>query len=165
MKLAKRHRLMSLKVVAMLSLVAGLASLAACSTPGLPAYHIAVPPEVAAAAPRKLPKVAPEQPAFNYPITALRNGFKGKVLLEFRIDASGNVQSAKVIAADADPILQEAALNYLRRQTFLVSRTDFDPNDPTPFRVTVIYCIARCSDVLPLPGSVTLAWITGAMPR
>lgn len=154
------------KVIATLSLAAGFASLAACSTPGLPAYHIAVPPEVAAAAPRKLPKLAPQQPAFNYPIDALRDGFKGKVLLEFKIDSNGNVQSAKVIAADAAPILQEAALNYIRRQTFLVSGIRLDPNDANPFRVTVIYCITRCADVAPLPGSLTLAWITGsAMPH
>ena len=72
------------------------------------------------------------------------------------------MQSAEVIAADAAPILREAALNYLHRQTFVVSGTYFDPTDPTPFRVTVIYCITRCPDVAPLPGSVTLAWITGS---
>jgi TonB family protein len=157
------------RVIATLFLATGLAWLAACASPGLPnqgGTYIAVPAEVAASTPRRLPKAAPQQPAFNYPVDALRDRLTGKVLLQFRIDANGNVQSAQVIAADAAPILREAALNYLRRQTFLLSGASFDPTDPTPFRVTVIYCITRCPDVAPLPGSITLAWITGsALPR
>jgi TonB family protein len=109
------------RVIATLFLATGLAWLAACASPGLPnqgGTYIAVPAEVAASTPRRLPKAAPQQAAFNYPVDALRDRLTGKVLLQFRIDANGNVQSAQVIAADAAPILREAALNYLRRQTF-----------------------------------------------
>ena len=145
----------------------GVTTLTSCATtnppphsPGGPAAHIEPPAQVAEEAPRPLPRFLHLAQFLSrnwYPSDAQRQGLAGKVLIEFRIGQGGDVEDARILGADAAPSLQRSALLQVRSATFDVSDPKFNPNDPRPFRGTVFFCIDRCRDLSPFPGSVTFA--------
>ena len=129
-------------------------------SPSGPTARIEPSAQVAEEAPRELPRFRNLAQFLSrnwYPSDAQRQGLAGKVLIEFRIGQGGDVEDARILGADAAPSLQRSALLQVRSATFDVSDPKFNPNDPRPFRVTVFFCIDRCGDLSPFPGSVTFA--------
>jgi TonB family protein len=112
------------------------------------------PPEVAAQPSRKLPKLNPRAmhtpPDFRQP--AVKEQASGRVLLEFQIDRAGAVINPKILASDAAAIYQERALVLVQGFRYDVTDPIFDANDPTPFRLTVEFCLPACQDPL-YPGT------------
>jgi TonB family protein len=145
----------------------GVTTLISCATtnpasqsPSGPTAHIEPPAEVAEETPRQLPRFLHLADFLSrnwYPSDAQRQGLTGNVVIEFRIAQSGDVEDARLLGADAAPSLQRNALLQVRSATFNVSDPKFNPNDPRPFRGTVFFCIDRCADLTPFPGSVTFA--------
>jgi TonB family protein len=116
--------------------------------------HIAPPPEIAATTPRKLPPHAGFiRSMLWYPAPAVRLGMSGRVLVEFTLDTTGIVASAKVVAADAPQLLQGSALEFVRNSKFNIASADFNRADSAPFRVSILYCVATCGELVPFPGS------------
>jgi TonB family protein len=129
-------------------------ALVSCATPQPATSHLAPPADISAQTPRKLPKSHFDLSAGDpYPEQGKRQGLAGRVLVEFQIDRHGKAVSEKILGADAAPVLQNGALAVVRRSTFDVSGPAFDPADPTPFRVTVRFCLPTCGEVVPFPGT------------
>jgi len=91
-----------------------------------PAAHLATPPPPAAKAPPTAVKFNPavadggNHPPPQYPGIALRNHYQGTVTIEFVVDPSGKVISAKVQKSSGFPVLDEAALDVVKdRWSFL----------------------------------------------
>jgi TonB family protein len=146
--------------------VCWLWALVSCATPEPTASHLTPPADISPRMPRKLPKSQFDFSAgATYPEQALRQGLAGRVLVEFQIDRHGKAISARVLEADAAPVLQNGALAAVRRSTFDVSAPGFDPGDPTPFRVTVRFCLLNCGDIVPFPGTEDYIVITGSPVR
>ena len=101
---------------------------------------------------RKFPKMKLSSLA-NYPVEGLRGNLQGRVLVELRIDRNGIPTGVKIIYAEADRVLQNAALRFIRDLRFDVSSSDFDVNDPTPFQATVKYCQPDCKQIAIFPNS------------
>ena len=140
-------------------------AVASCATPESNAAHLAPPADISTQTPRKIPEGHYEfSNGDNYPEQAKRQRLAGRVLVEFQIDPHGRPVSEKVVAADAASVLQSAALAAVRKYTFDVSGPGFDAGDPTPFRVTVWFCILKCDDTAPFPGTRTYIVITGSPP-
>jgi TonB family protein len=110
---------------------------------------------------RKLPRAHFDMRNDPYPEQGKRQHLEGRVLVEFQLDPSGKAVSLKVVQAEAAPILEAAALNVVRRTKFDVSSPSFNAADPTPFRVTVRFCLMSCGSITPFPGSEDVA-ITGS---
>jgi len=53
-------------------------------------------------------------PPPQYPAVALRNHYQGTVVIEFTVDASGTISSAKVQKSSGYPVLDEAALEVVK---------------------------------------------------
>lgn len=132
-------------------------ALYSCATPSSGttsrSAHIAAPAELQAGASRKLPKTHLNTSIDFYPPQAKREGLVGRVLVGFQIDQRGKADSARVVGADAAPILQDAALELIKGSTFDVSAPGFDATDPTPFLVTVRFCLPTCGEIVSFPGS------------
>lgn len=94
-----------------------------------------------------------------YPAQARSGGIQGRVLVEFQIDRNGRAISEKVLAADAPSLLQDSAFNLVKSSVFEVSALGIDLADPTPFRVTVLFCLSPCGNMVPFPGTdlITIA--------
>lgn len=156
----------SLKVGAILCSFCGLVSCAStqsATSPLASPTHFSPPPELAAQTPRKLPKWHYSFSAGDpYPDQARYQNLVGRVLIEFQIDRNGRAVSPKLLAADADAVLQSGALTLLEKSTFDVG--DLDLTDPTPFRVTVRYCLPKCEGIPLFPGTEELT-ITGSPLR
>ena len=101
---------------------------------------------------RKFPKMKLSAQA-NYPVEGLRGNLQGRVLVELGIDRNGELTGVKIIYAEADRVLQKAALRFIQNLRFDVTNSDFDVNDPTPFRVTVKYCQPDCERIETFPNS------------
>jgi protein TonB len=84
------------------------------------AAHLATPPPPAAKAPPTAVKFNPavadggNHPPPQYPGIALRNHYQGTVTIEFVVDPSGRVTSAKVQKSSGFPVLDEAALDMVK---------------------------------------------------
>lgn len=52
---------------------------------------------------------------FRYPKSAERAGVKGKVMVSFTISSSGGVSGVRIAASSGSPVLDEAALNAVRK--------------------------------------------------
>jgi TonB family protein len=99
-----------------------------------------------------------------YPAEARRQSLTGRVLVEFQINERGKAFSEKVLRADAASVLQDGALGVVKRMTFDVSGPGFDPADPTPFRLTVMFCLPSCSRLVAFPGTESFV-VTGSPVR
>jgi TonB family protein len=134
--------------------------LAAC------AGQAAVAPATAAAAPAKTPAPAPPAPpaarklprsqfASNvdwYPTKAKKQHDTGRVLVGFTIDARGKAQGIKVLKAEAPKILRTAAIGFVTDLTFDVSDPAYNPADPTPYAISVRFCIIDCGTLVGFSG-------------
>src|SRR4029077_4002971 len=139
--------------------------LVSCATSEPTSPRLAPPADISAQTPRKLPKSHFDLSAGDpYPEQAKRQGLTGRVLVEFQIDRHGKAVSERVLGADAAPVLQHGALAVVRRSTFDVSGPGFDPADPTPFRVTVRFCLPNCGELVSFPGTEDIT-ISGAVLR
>ena len=84
--------------------------------------HLATPPPPAAKAPPTAVKFNPSvadggnHPPPQYPAMALRNHYQGTVTIEFVVDPSGKVTSAKVQKSSGFPLLDEAALDMVKNR-------------------------------------------------
>jgi TonB family protein len=87
------------------------------------------------------------------------------VLIEFQINRHGRAVSEKLVAAEADPVLQASALKFVEAAKFDVSEPGIDLADPTPFRVTVLYCLPQCANVVPFPGTEAITVSGSPIPK
>ena len=60
-------------------------------------------------------------PEFDYPPELQRMGIEGTVVVEFNVDASGNVFAPKVLTQNIHPIMKLHAINYIERIRFKAS--------------------------------------------
>jgi len=113
---------------------------------------------------RPLPgfRPAPDQPG--YPAAALEGRLTGRVLVEFRIDAGGRATDVAVAKAQADPILQQAAVEIITATRFDVHDRNYDASDPRPFYASVQFCMDNyCGEIRPFPGYERDALIIGGL--
>jgi TonB family protein len=134
--------------------------LAACAS------QATVAPATAAAAPAKTAPTAPPAPpaarklprsqfASNidwYPTKAKKQHDTGRVLVGFTIDARGKAQGIKVLKAEAPKILRTAAIGFVTDLTFDVSDPAYNAADPTPYAISVRFCIIDCGTLVGFPG-------------
>jgi TonB family protein len=128
-----------------------------CATP--PPQHR--PPPAPAAAPmpatsgagiREVPhNTAPNDRPW-FPPSALQRHLSGRVLVEFQIAPPGKAIAPSVAAADADPLLQKAALDLVSAMRFDLSDPRYDAADPRPFYISVLFCIQSCGDLKAYAG-------------
>jgi TonB family protein len=110
---------------------------------------------------RPLPKSHTSSQMSWYPARAVRLHLQGRVLVEFKIGATGQAIAARVLESDADPLLQQQALKLLQSTTFDVSDPQSNAADETPFRATYRFCLRPCAVLDPYQRS-ELVTITGA---
>ncbi len=80
-----------------------------------------------------------------YPPHAKQAQVGGRVLIRFTVGPNGRARDVTVLAAQATAELQNAAADLVRGVTFDVS----EAADPTPFFVSVNYCVVPCNHALP----------------
>lgn len=142
-----------------LILACGLPWVSSCVTSKAPApSQTTAQAQIATPAPRKLPPTSHIDLANDpYPQQAKAQGLTGRVLVEFHIDRDGKVVSPQILAADADEMLQKAALAALETVTYDISQPDFAAADPKPYRVTVRFCLPSCKAIANFPGTEDIA--------
>jgi TonB family protein len=96
-----------------------------------------------------------------YPASAIRSHQQGRVLVEFRIAANGQVVAPHVLQTDAASVLQQQALKLMQQTSFDISESGSDASNDTPFRATIRFCLRPCTPLEAYPGS-ELITITGA---
>jgi TonB family protein len=108
----------------------------------------AAPP---ASAVRPLPQFKPTNQNW-YPGEATQRHLTGRVLVQFTVDAGGRTAGAKVVKAQADPLLQQAAVRQVMATQFDPADKNLDPADRRPFYLSVQFCLDECGDLRPFPG-------------
>jgi TonB family protein len=137
------------------ALALGIAVLAAaCATHAPPAT---VPGPTAA--PAILPPIAHKLPRAKfdanhdwYPAEAKRRNLTGRVLVAFKISADGRPKDVRIARPEADPILQSAALALVQGSRFDVTDPGYDPQDATPFGLSIRYCLEKCGTLVRFEG-------------
>jgi TonB family protein len=109
-------------------------------------------PKPAAQAPRKLPRSQFPANIDWYPTKAKQQHDMGRVLVGFKINSAGKAVSIKVLKAEAPRILRTAAVNFVSDVTFDVSDPAYIASDPTPYAISVRFCIIECGSVVGYPG-------------
>ena len=113
----------------------------------------APPASKAAAQPvRKLPRSQFPANVDWYPAKAKKAHDTGRVLVGFSIDSTGKATSLKILKAEAPRILRNAALNFVTDMTFDVHDPAFNAADPTPYAISVRFCIIDCGTLVGYPG-------------
>jgi TonB family protein len=134
--------------------------LTACASqkPAAPAAPPATPAATGAPA-TPTPQAARKLPGIHYPLNidwyptkAKQQHDTGRVLVGFKIDSKGKAVSMKVLKAEAPRILRNAALNFVTDVTFDVSDPAYNAADPTPFAISVRFCIIECGSLVGYPG-------------
>lgn len=140
----------------LLYLACSCALIAACSTAKFAetTVHIPPPANIAAEPARKLPKMRLDANTEWYPAQAKREGMTGRVLVQFEIDPAGRVRGEQILAADAVPLLLDAALKSIRGSEFDVA--GLASTGAGPYRVTVRYCLPDCGSIEPFAGTEDL---------
>jgi periplasmic protein TonB len=98
-----------------------------------PAAHLATPPPPVDQAPPRAVQFNPNSagggsfPDPHYPAVALRNHYEGTAIIEFVVDQSGKLASAKVQKSSGFPALDEEALETVK------NRWRFSPGKPGYF--------------------------------
>jgi TonB family protein len=98
-----------------------------------------------------------------YPAEAKRQGLTGRVLIEFQIDSNGSVTSEKILAADASSVIQAGALRLVQATKFDVSQPGIDL--ATPFRVSVLFCLPHCGNIVLFPGTEAVTVSGSPIPK
>jgi TonB family protein len=141
---------------AWMALLVACASQNSGQSPATPAAatgkDAAAAPKGAAPAPRKLPRFQFPSNIDWYPAKAKKAHETGRVLVGFSIDGKGKATSLKVLKAEAPRILRSAALNFVTDMAFDVGDPAFNASDPTPFAISVRFCIIDCGTLVGYPG-------------
>jgi len=82
---------------------------------------------------------------FDYPYVARLRGWEGTVLLAFNIEANGRLESIRVARSSGFAVLDDSALNALRKVERLAETTAWLQGRELTMRIPVIYRL-RCSD-------------------
>jgi len=106
----------------------------------------------AAPPPRKLPHSQFPSNIDWYPTKAKKEHDTGRVLVGFTIDSKGKATSLKILKAEAPRILREAALNFVTDMSFDVTDPAYNAADPTPYALSVRFCIIDCGTLVGFPG-------------
>jgi TonB family protein len=135
------------------------AALLACASqapapPAAPAAQVSKdsPPKPKAQPVRKLPRSQFPANIDWYPAKAKKAHDTGRVLVGFGIDGNGKATSLKILKAEAPRILRNAALNFVTDMTFDVHDPAFNASDPTPYAISVRFCIIDCGTLVGYPG-------------
>lgn len=72
---------------------------------------------------------------FHYPPLARQRGWEGRVVLDFRIDGDGRLQAQRVARTSGFAVLDQAALNSLKR----VERVNVAGGAPLDMQIPVLY--------------------------
>jgi TonB family protein len=83
-----------------------------------------------------------------YPVSALQRHLTGRVLVAFHVGPPGKTLSPSVAQSDADPALQQAALQVVSAMRFDLKDSRYD-GGAGPFRILVTFCIDRCAGLKP----------------
>jgi TonB family protein len=164
-----RGRIRSIGRLHCLAAATGACALAAaCATPptapGLGSVPVpATPPDDLPV--RKLPHSKLASTVDWYPAQAKRANLEGRILVEFNIDPSGRAHVLKLAAAQADPMLQAAAVELVRHVAFDISDPNLDAANPAPFRMSVTYCMFPCKDALVPYAGYENVTVTGYLVR
>jgi TonB family protein len=118
----------------------------------------------AAASPRTLPHAQIDLKRNWYPWQGLLQNLQGQTVVRFQIDRSGRATAIHVVASDSAPILQVTAVQLIQSARFDLKSVPFDSGNPNPFLVSVVFCIQRCAERPPYPGTSDRIVITGAQP-
>ena len=117
------------------------------------------PPPQLSVTPLTLPPVARRLPHFKvdfnhdaYPVDAHRRDSTGRVLIAFRIGADGRATDLWLSRSEAEPVLQSAALSLVRDIRFDTADPAYDPQNATPFGISVRFCIVNCYALVPFQG-------------
>jgi len=124
------------------------------SAPATPATakDAAAAPKPAAPTARKLPRSQFPPNIDWYPTKAKKEHDTGRVLVGFTIDSKGKAASLKILKAEAPRILRTAALNFVTDMSFDVTDPAYNPADPTPYALSVRFCIVDCGTLVGFPG-------------
>jgi TonB family protein len=101
---------------------------------------------------RKLPRAQYTGNMDWYPPKAKQNHVTGRVLVGFVIDANGRATSVKILKSEAPRSLRDAALDFVRDMRFDVTDPNYSAADPTPFALSVRFCIIDCGSILGYAG-------------
>ena len=112
----------------------------------------AATPKPAAPPPRKLPRSQFPPNIDWYPTKAKKDHDVGRVLVGFTIDSKGKAASLKILKAEAPRILRTAALNFVTDMSFDVTDPAYNAADPTPYALSVRFCIVDCGTLVGFPG-------------
>ena len=124
----------------------------AAAAPSTPAAKDAPASKPAAPPVRKLPRSQFPSNVDWYPAKAKKAHDTGRVLVGFGIDSTGKATSLKILKAEAPRILRNAALNFVTDMTFDVHDPAFNAADPTPYAISVRFCIIDCGTLVGYPG-------------
>jgi TonB family protein len=80
-----------------------------------------------------------------YPPEARRRTLTGRVVVEFRIDAAGKPEDVKISRAEADRILQIAAVYMVTTFRFDTKDPLLDPTDSRPYLISISYQLVGCN--------------------
>ena len=104
-----------------------------------PAAHLATPPPPVAQAPPRAVQFNPNAgdggsyPPPTYPGIAQRNHYEGTVMIEIAVDPDGQVTEAKVFKSSGFPVLDESALEVVKK------RWRFPPGQPRLYHWPCIF--------------------------
>jgi TonB family protein len=135
------------------------ALLQGCATPRSPPAATLTP---AAATPRTLPHAQIDTKRDWYPWQGLLQDLQGQTVVRFQIDRAGKATAIRVVASDSAPVLQVTAVQFIQSARFDLSSVSYDAKNPNPFLVSIVFCIERCNERPPYPGTSDRIVITGA---
>jgi len=86
-----------------------------------------------------------------YPPQARRRTLTGRVVVEFRINAAGKPEDVRINRAEADRILQIAAVYMVTTFRFDTKDPLLDPTDSRPYLISISYQLIGCN-TQPVPS-------------
>jgi TonB family protein len=117
---------------------------------------------VAAAPPRALPHAQIDTKRDWYPWQGRLQNLEGQTVVRFQIDRGGKATAIKVVTSDAAPLLQVTAVQLIQSARFDLTSVPYDAGNPAPFLVSVLFCMERCQNRPPYPGTSDSIMITGS---
>jgi TonB family protein len=97
-----------------------------------------------------------------YPWQGRLQNLEGQTVVRFQIDRGGKATGIKVVASDAAPLLQVTAVQLIQSAHFDLTSVPYQASNPNPFLVGVVFCIQRCENRPPYPGTSDTIVITGS---
>jgi TonB family protein len=112
--------------------------------------------------PRPLPHAQIDTKRDWYPWQGKLQNLEGQTVVRFQIDRGGKATGIKVVASDAAPLLQVTAVQLIQSARFDLTSVPYAAADPNPFLVSVTFCLERCAQRPPYPGTSDSIVITGS---